>query len=75
MAKPFRIHVNSIAAEPLTVQETARKYRVSPRELKKVTSFVSKWRSSALEAADTTSGAVGKSKVTPNRRKSGRGHR
>jgi hypothetical protein len=75
MAKPFRIHVNSIAAEPLSVQETARKYRVSPSELKKVKSFVSKWRSSALEAADTTSGAVRKSKVTLNGRKASRGHK
>jgi len=40
MAKPFRIHMNSIADEPLSVQETARKYGVSSSELKKVTSFI-----------------------------------
>jgi len=76
MAKPFRIHVNSIAAEPLSVQETVRKYRVSPSELKKVKSFVSKWRLSAVEASDITSADFRRPKVTtPNGRKASRGHK
>jgi len=73
MAKPFRIHMNSIADEPLSVQETIRKYRVSPGELKKVKSFVSKWRASTVEVPDSTSAVFRKSKGTPNGRKGSRG--
>lgn len=75
MARPFRIHVNSIAAEPLSVQETVRKYRVSPSELKKVKSFVSKRRVSAVEPSDLTSADFRKRKVTSNGRKAHRGHK
>jgi len=42
MAKPFTIHVKSISAQPLSIEETAEKYGLPPHELRRVKSFVIK---------------------------------
>jgi hypothetical protein len=70
MAKPFTIHVNSISAEPLSIEETAEKYGLPPHELRRVKSFVIK-REISSGRFSTKSGA--RNRVGSGRKS--RGHR
>ena len=68
MAKPFTIHVNSIAT-PLSIEETAEKYGLTPQELRRVKAFVIK-----REAALTSEKSTARQDKAVSGRKS-RGHR
>ena len=72
MAKPFTIHVNSIATQPLSIEETAEKYGLTPHELRRVKAFVIK--------RETSSGRLTGEKSTARQNKAvsgrkSRGHR
>jgi hypothetical protein len=68
MAKPFTIRVNSISAQPLSVEETAEKYGVSAGELKRVRSFLRRDTSFGGKAV-----VVSRNHATPARKS--RGHK
>jgi hypothetical protein len=69
MAKPFTIHVNSIAT-PLSIEETAEKYGLTPQELRRVKAFVIKRESGRLTSEKS---AARQDKAVPGRKS--RGHR
>ena len=72
MAKPFTIHVNSISAEPLSIEETAKKYGLTPHELRRVKSFVIK-REAASGRLTSDKSTARQDKAVSGRKS--RGHR
>ena len=69
MAKPFTIHVNSIAT-PLSIEETAEKYGLTPQELRRVKAFVIKRESGRFTSEKS---AARQDKAVSGRKS--RGHR
>jgi hypothetical protein len=72
MAKPFTIHVNSISTEPLSIEETAEKYGLTPQELRRVKAFVIKRE--AASGRGTSEKSTARQDKAVSGRKS-RGHR
>jgi hypothetical protein len=72
MAKPFTIRVNSIAAEPLSIDETAEKYGLPSHELRRLKSLVIKREPTSGRLTDSKPATRRKS--VSSRRKSP-GHR
>ncbi len=72
MAKPFTIRVNSISAEPLSIDETAKKYGLPAHELRRLKLLVIKRepRSGRL-----TDGKPATSRKSVTSRRKSRGHR
>jgi hypothetical protein len=71
MAKPFTIHVNSIAT-PLSIEETAEKYGLTPQELRRVKAFVIK-REAASGRLTSEKSTARQDKAVSGRKS--RGHR
>ena len=72
MAKPFTIHVNSISTEPLSIEETAEKYGLTPQELRRVKAFVIK-REAASGRVTSEKSTARQDKAVSGRKS--RGHR
>jgi hypothetical protein len=80
MSKPFRIRVNSIAARPLSFEQTARKYGASTGEVAAVRAFIAKdsvvtYTASKPRAGKSIAIRSRKSSLSGSRRSSGRRHK